>query len=60
MKNKSKCEICEFIHKRKKCPFLKEGYCTNGENDFDSLCSCEACPIYGHIFDKKCWKVDVF
>lgn len=39
------CANCKYYKNFVNCKFQKGQYCGHPENDFDGLCSCEACPL---------------
>lgn len=58
-------DICNF-DKIKKTSFTdakgkkwKEGYCGYGGNDWDGLCSCEACEFVNNVRRTECYHKDL-
>lgn len=41
------CSKCQWTKIKKTCGSRKYGeFCRDGRNEFDGLCSCEACPKF--------------
>lgn len=51
------CKDCIAFRIMQNCKYKKDGFCSNPNNEFDGLCSCESCnlSVVKRCFE-KCYK----